>query len=356
MLRVCRGDDRADVTVSLPPETGACEPARPPRYLPAPDAVLDRLRAGPLHVLYNASAGHGSDADLEALLDALRLAGRACTRVPVEHPSQLDAVARAAARRVREQGGALVAVGGDGTFNAVAHAAMAEGVVVGLMPRGTFNYFGREHGLPAEPAAAARVLTCGKPYGVQAGRVNGRLFLVNAGIGFYARLLEDRETWKPRLGRRRIVAFLAGLVSCLRGQRPLTLQLDEQGEHRDLRTYTLFVGNNRLQLEQVGVDEAWGIGCGTLAGVALRPVGRLPLLWALIGGARGRLGETRSVETFAFARATVGMKRRRRRVKLWTDGEVSRTTLPLEFRVAEAPLWLLCDPDARQVTPGAAVT
>ncbi|MCK7495945.1 MAG: acylglycerol kinase family protein [Comamonadaceae bacterium] len=49
---------------------------------------------------------------------------------------------------------AVVAVGGDGTLNTVAQAAHAAGCAMGVVPQGTFNYFARTHGIPADPADA----------------------------------------------------------------------------------------------------------------------------------------------------------------------------------------------------------
>ena len=55
---------------------------------------------------------------------------------------------------MRAEGGALVACGGDGTINAVAAAALAEDVPLGILPQGTFNFFGRTHGISSDIDAA----------------------------------------------------------------------------------------------------------------------------------------------------------------------------------------------------------
>ena len=40
------------------------------------------------------------------------------------------------------------------------------------------------------------------------GLVNHRVFFVNASLGLYSQLLEDREAWKKKLGRSRLAASL----------------------------------------------------------------------------------------------------------------------------------------------------
>ena len=66
---------------------------------------------------------------------------------------------------------------------------------------------------------------------------------------------------------------------------------DDDGQPKRLRTPTLFVGNNPLQFEQVGVPEAESVEGGELGAIALRPLGRLAMLGLLAQAAMGRLGE-----------------------------------------------------------------
>ena len=76
---------------------------------------------------------------------------------------------------------------------------------------------------------------------VQVGKVNGRVFLVNASVGLYPQLLENREAWKQKLGRSRAVAFASGLATLLRSQIQLQLEIESEGQVIALRTPTLFV-------------------------------------------------------------------------------------------------------------------
>src|SRR5690606_8648499 len=90
----------------------------------------------------------------------------------------------------------------------------------------------------------------GEPTPVQVGLVNGRVFLVNASVGLYPDLLEDREVFKQRYGRSRLVAMWSALVTAFGDHRYLDLEMDKEGERAHFRATALFIGNNRLQLEQ----------------------------------------------------------------------------------------------------------
>jgi len=238
----------------------------------------------------------------------------------------------------------VVAAGGDGTINTVAHEAVQQGCLFGVLPQGTFNYFGRTHGIPEDLADAVRALLDARVTPVQIGMVNDRIFLVNASVGLYPQLLEAREQDKRQYGRSRVVAIISALKTALGRHRPLRITLELEGITRKLRTPTLFVGNNRLQMEQVGMEPLKiALEEGELAAIAPRSVGKIGMLGLLLRGALGRLGEAENVIAFSFKRLTVKHARLspRRRIKVATDGEVTHMNMPLEFRVVEGRLKLL---------------
>ena len=298
----------------------------------------------PLFIVFNIGSGHGDAAEARAVIEgACTEAGRELQLMVVEDPKRITELAREAVRRAQQAGGIVVAAGGDGSINAVAQATLGSGCEFGVLPQGTFNYFSRTHGIPADVAQAMQVLLRETAQPVQVGLVNDQVFLVNASLGLYPKLLEDREAWKKKLGRSRLVAIGAGLMTLLRGYRNLRLRIGVHGQTHDLRTPTLFVGNNALQMEQFGFPEAQAIDAGALAGITLRPVGRLAMLGLLLRGALGRLGEADQVLNFSFRQLTVLRSRGfgKRRVKVATDGEVRWMDLPLVFRVAPESLQLI---------------
>ena len=312
-------------------------PVSMPLVEPGPNAAF--------YVVMNAGSGHAETALRESTIrDVLAAAGRTCHLALVDDPEELCDIARRMAALAKENGGVVVAAGGDGTINTVAHEAVRQGCLFGVLPQGTFNYFGRTHGIPEDLTEAVRALLDARVTPVQIGMVNDRIFLVNASVGLYPQLLEAREEDKRQYGRSRVVAIFSALKTALGRYRPLRIALDSEGITRKLRTPTLFVGNNRLQMEQVGMAPM-GIALeeGELAAIAPRPVGKLGMLGLMLRGALGRLGDADNVVAFSFKRLTVKHARLspRRRLKVATDGEVTKMEMPLTFRVVEGRLMLL---------------
>jgi diacylglycerol kinase family enzyme len=306
-----------------------------------------------LQFVVNGAAGSSdADAKRDAIESGLRDAGRAGT-VRFAAPGELARVARDGAAQALADGSAVVAVGGDGTINTVAQAAHAAGCAMGVLPEGTFNYFAREHGAPTDTAEALRWLLDGRPEPAQVSAVNDRVFLVNASVGLYPDLLQDRERWTARFGRSRLVALGAALATLLRAQDALRLRIESDGKLREVRTLTLFVGNNRLQLEQLGLGDAGapaegGAADGQVTAVILKPIGTAAMVGLVLRGAMGQLGGAGGVEHFACQTLVVAptFTLGRRRVKVAFDGEVEWMNAPLAIRVLPKPLWLLKVPPA----------
>jgi len=308
--------------------------------------------ASALLFVVNAAAGaFDIDAKRAVIESALAARGRK-GELLICRPAELSRVAAQAAAAAVATDTAVIAVGGDGSLNAVAQAAHEAGCPMGVIPYGTFNYFARTHGIPTDPAAAAQMLLDARPLPVQVAAINDRLFLVNASLGIYPELLQDRETYKARFGRSRWVAFVAACATLLRAQRRLRLHIEMGDTVRDVQTLTLFVGNNRLQLQQFGADPADTVagtpGHGSMAALMLRPIGTLSMVGLMLHGAMGRLGEAAGVEGFEFQHMVVKptLVPGRKELVVAFDGEVARMRAPIDFRVLEKPLYLLQAPHA----------
>ena len=137
--------------------------------------------------------------------------------------------------------GLVLACGGDGTVTACAQGLAGTGVPLAIVPMGTGNLLARNVGLPMALDEAIAVAVGGVQRSIDAGRVNGRLFAVMAGLGLDARILKGTsDPLKKRLG------WLAYAISAVRhlGDRPMrvTVSADGGGDRR-MRASALIVGN-----------------------------------------------------------------------------------------------------------------
>src|SRR5271170_3514376 len=137
--------------------------------------------------------------------------------------------------------GLVLACGGDGTVTACAEGVTGTGVPLAIIPMGTGNLLARNVGLPMGLDEALEVALGSVQQPIDAGRVNGTLFVVMAGIGLDARMLDGTsDPLKKRLG------WLAYAISAVRhlGDRPIRVTVSaDGGRRRRMRADALIVGN-----------------------------------------------------------------------------------------------------------------
>jgi diacylglycerol kinase family enzyme len=298
----------------------------------------------PLVLVANPGSAGADGQRLDAAVAALRQAGVPVQVLQAQQGADVPELAARGARLAAGEQGAVVAVGGDGTINAVAAAALAAGCPMGVLPQGTFNYFARAHGLPVEPDEAVRVWRAGHVVTVPVGAVNGRPFVVNASLGLYPAILRAREADSAVYGRNRWVALWSAARTALRNRRVMRLALQHGGRAERVRASLLFVGNNRLQIENLGLPVADGMGEDHLAVIRVAPVGWAAMLRLLLRGAIGRLAPADEVTSGLFDELTITPLRRlaRGRVQVACDGEVAWMDAPLRVQMLPTRLRLLC--------------
>jgi diacylglycerol kinase family enzyme len=135
----------------------------------------------------------------------------------------------------------VVACGGDGTVAACAEGVTGTGVPLAVIPLGTGNLLARNIGLPLGLEDALEVSLGGGQRAIDAGRVNGKMFVVMAGLGLDAHMLSGAsEPLKKRIG------WLAYAISAVRhlSDRPMRVTVTaDGGRPRRMRVSTLIAGN-----------------------------------------------------------------------------------------------------------------
>ena len=119
--------------------------------------------------------------------------------LPPGTETQLTTAAGEATELARSAGDveAIYVFGGDGTFNEVLNGLETD-IPLGFVPGGGTSVLPRALGLPRNPAKAAQRIAEGRTRRIGLGRVNGRRFGFNAGIGIDAELVRKVD----ELGRR----------------------------------------------------------------------------------------------------------------------------------------------------------
>ena len=236
----------------------------------------------------------------------------------------------------RAKGAPVVAVGGgDGTQGSAAAILAGSGSAQLVLPLGTRNHLAKQLGMPEDLPEAARVAATGRREAIDLATAGDRIFVNNASIGIYTRLVRERD----KRSRSKWLGTIPAAWTVLSTLRPRSLALVVDGRAERAVTPMLFIGNNRysLDLGEVGRRESLSDGVLSLYAVAQRrPLSLIGFaLRALAGRADphrdfGALVEVREVTIDGAGPIEVAF-----------DGEVERMTLPLTFRIMPAALDVL---------------
>jgi diacylglycerol kinase family enzyme len=239
---------------------------------------------------------------------------------------------------IAKEAGTIVVAGGDGTVNAVASACLPAKRSFGIVPGGTYNYVARNLGVSTEVSEAVSAIVAGQLRPLDAGEINGHLFLNNAGTGLYSDLIERREQDKHRFGRKRIVGLCSGIL-CMLDSYPLyRVELVADGRSKRLFTTTLFFGCNALQLENYNVAARDCLRDKKLAVLSLKLKSRMDIGKAALAALMGRLEEADNIDSFCA-----------RTVRVHTQRPVLKVAVDGETVVMRSPLDVTLRPDALQV-------
>ena len=157
-------------------------------------------------VILNPNAGQRDRRhELQAAMAYLEDHGWQLTLRETQGPGEATTYARRAAAEGYD---VVIAAGGDGTVSEVANGLAGSEAALGIFPIGTTNVWALQMGIPPlwplrqhSLLEAAKVLAEGHIRRVDLGQVNGRYFLLWAGVGLDAKITEEVEPEaKKRLG------------------------------------------------------------------------------------------------------------------------------------------------------------
>lgn len=199
-------------------------------------AQLQKARVG--HLIFNPVSGQGNpDQDLALIRKILEPQVQLNVILTNEDEDPVDQATAA----IAQGADLIIASGGDGTVSAVASSVIETDIPLGVIPRGTANAFASALGIPADLRGACETILAGTTRVVDAACCNGKPFILLAGIGFEAEMVDraNREL-KNRLG---VLAYLFAGVQQFQEQTAFQAVIDIDGELTEVQTGTITVAN-----------------------------------------------------------------------------------------------------------------
>jgi YegS/Rv2252/BmrU family lipid kinase len=251
-----------------------------------------------LHFIFNPNSGRnrarpGMDRWIRDFIAERSLdAGLSVT----EGPGHARELARAAAVTGAET---VVAVGGDGTMNEVAHGLLGSDTALALVPCGSGNGLALHLGIPRAARAALELAAGGRGRvaALDSGEADGHPFFNAMGVGIDAEVSARFN----RLTRRGLASYVRAALACWREHRPLRCVVETAGRRHSFEALLVAVANSDqygnhariapgARTDDGRLDLVVVRGAGLLRTGALVPrlflgtLDRSPLVWRATGG------------------------------------------------------------------------
>ncbi|MER5171713.1 diacylglycerol/lipid kinase family protein [Thioclava kandeliae] len=309
---------------------------------PEPLAV-DTAQFLRIYVVANPKSGQNSRArePIEAALEVFGDEAKLYRWAPDEE------VSKAVDRAIADGAELIVAAGGDGTVMAVAQAMLGKNVPMAVLPLGTFNFFARGLRLSEDATEAARQILKGDTRQIRVGTVEGQVFLNNASLGIYPKILKAREAIYARWGRHRLVAYWSVIRTFLKFQKPMKVEFRTEDLHDTRSTPLIFVARSAYQLDFFGLRGVRAITDDKFAVLIAKGKTRgelFRLAWRLV---TRQVQEGRDYDVLRCREFTVSLLDKRRAL-LAFDGEKARMNAPFEFRMHPEPLTIVIPEESEE--------
>lgn len=302
------------------------------------------------YVILNANAGTANAIGVteSALADLFEANGLAATiDARSDHPLA-DRIADALASPATT----IVAAGGDGTITALAQALVNTDRSLAILPLGTVNALAKDLNVPLDLAGAVAALATGERHAIDAGEVNGRIFLHKVVVGTIPGLAAGREHIRGRDDASAKLGFMRYIFRRLsRAKRMAVVIEPRDGQRRVERVQALAVASNAYDEGLGQFFSRKSLDGGHLTLYILRHLTVVDFFRLTAGMLLGRWRNDEALSMETINGVTIDI--RGDLIKVMFDGEVETMHTPLVFKIRPQALSVIV-PAAAVVTPEAA--
>lgn len=223
----------------------------------------------------------------------------------------------------------LVAMGGDGTVNAVANLAATENMPMGVLPAGTLNHFAKDLKIPLDLKKAAKVILSNNLKKVDYCAVNDHIFINNSSVGLYPFQVSQRKKIEPKFGKRPAAVFATIKALILIRNKSYIVAVGKNS--KKIRASMIFIGNNSYKFKKIGFSNREFLDKGQLFLYAIKTGKFTRLLQHSILAFFGKRIKNRDM--LVLTDKTIRISSSQNSVKVSFDGEIKLLKYPLIYKI-----------------------
>ncbi len=234
---------------------------------------------------------------------------------------------------------AIVAGGGDGTISSVAGMLINNKIPLAVLPLGTLNHFAKDIGMPLDFDNAVKSICHGKEGKVDLGEVNGNIFINNSSIGFYPKIVEDRDMQTKKFGSNKWIAMFVASLKVFSRFPIYKVRLEADTNSIKCKTPFIFLGNNEYSMNIFNPGVRKNINNGKLSLYLITSTNRIGMIKIAFAFLFNRLKQEKYFESMLVNE--VWIDTHKKHVKVSKDGEVIKIDSPLHYKILRNKLSII---------------
>ena len=229
----------------------------------------------------------------------------------------------------------VVAVGGDGTVNAVAKNLINTGIAMGIIPRGSGNGLARTLGIPINTVQAIKRIETGSICTIDNGIINGKAFFCAAGMGFDAHvagLFAGNKT-------RGLLTYIQIILKQFFSYKSKEYCIEMNGETLKIKAFLLAFANAGQYGNDFYIAPEAKMDDGLLQLVVVKPMNLLSVCEVIVKVLSKRAHQSKNIITFASKHIKI---KKLATAAIHFDGEPDTIENEIEVSINPASLNVLC--------------
>lgn len=177
---------------------------------------------------------------------------------------------------ISQKADVIVACGGDGTINEVATCLIGKNIALGIVPMGSGNGLASNLKIPKNRRKALEIIRDRHEERIDVGRINGRYFFSNTGVGFDASLIKHYESSEKRT----LLGYIRACALTFRDiKRNEPQMIGVNGEDPMINPFIVLISNSNEMGYKLSLTPKASLQDGLLDVLVIKKIGRLKMLW-----------------------------------------------------------------------------
>jgi diacylglycerol kinase family enzyme len=232
-----------------------------------------------------------------------------------------------------EKPDSVVAGGGDGTVNLVASSLLGSNTPLGILPLGTLNHFAKDNKIPLDIKEAVSVIVKKNIKEIDAGSVNGKIFINNSSIGIYPKVVKHRDYQVEKFGGNKWASMIIAYVTVVKKFSSFKVDIHSNGQIIKAKTPFIFIGNNEYQMDLFKFGTREKLDEGLLDLYFPNTTSWLSMTRFAASALFKKLNQVRDFNIIKAKEVTISLIKKRKLIEVSLDGEVFHLESPLFYKI-----------------------